>query len=117
MLFRSKSLGFYNEVVIQKIEVDNVFKIILTLFKTTNSTHFFEMETQKIEYLAIEIDGNHFKIENALVVGVEESFGCNSKNAQLTAQFNELIKIQNSADFHLQRLILPCEKDILSIFF
>ena len=116
-LMNAKSLGFYSNVVIKRIEEDNVFRIILTPFKATSSSRFFAMKTQKIECLEIEIDGNHFKIENALIVSVEESLGYNSKNAKITVQFNELIKIQNSTDFHFQRLIIPSEKDIFFPFF
>lgn len=117
-LLNAKSLGFYSNVVIRKIEKDNDFRIVLTNSKTTSSVRFWGIgETKKIEYLAIEINGNHFKIENAFVVNIEESFGANSKNAKVTAQFNELIKIQNNTDFHFQRLIIPCEKDIFFRFY
>jgi hypothetical protein len=116
-LLNAKPLGFYSRVVIRKIEKNNDFRIVLTISKTTNSVRFWGMETEKIEYLIIEIKGNHFKIENAFICNIEESFGTNFKNAKVTAQFNELIKIQNNVDFHFQRLIIPCEKDIFFPFY
>ena len=116
-LLNAKSLGFYSKVIIRKTEKDNDFTVVLTVSKTTSSISFWGMETKKIEYLEIDINGNQFKIENAFITNIEDSFGANFKNARVTAQFNKLTKIQNNTDFHFQRLIIPCEKDIFFPFY
>jgi hypothetical protein len=116
-LLNAKNLGFYSRAIIRKGEKGNDFRIDLTIPKSMSSAAFFGLKTKKIEYLAVELEGQIYKIKNAIIVGVSESFGSNSKNAKVTAQFNELIKIQNNIDFHFQRLIIPCEKDIFFPFY
>lgn len=116
-LLNAKSLGFYSKAIIIKIEKSNDFRIDLTISKSTSIADFFGLKTERIENLTVKLEGQIYRIENAIVVGAFEAFGSNSKNAKVTAQFNKLVRIQNNTDFHFQRLIIPCEKDIFLPFY